>query len=108
MYKIIRAAILSTKAVLSNVFIFLLCLSSFIHASENPPHKPTINQGSGYWDEYYQNTINETSPHNTLLLAHQYFEIEGRSSGLAVDLGTGTGRDALFLVTAPPTKCKAL
>ena len=42
--------------------------------------------------------MNATNPHNTLLLAQQYFEIDEKPSGLAVDLGTGTGRDALFLL----------
>lgn len=53
---------------------------------------------AGHWDEYYQNTINETKPHYTLLLASKYFEQEDAAIGLAVDLGTGTGRDALFLL----------
>lgn len=52
----------------------------------------------GYWDDYYQNTLNATKPHKTLLLAQQYFLIDEKASGLAVDLGTGTGRDALFLL----------
>lgn len=76
---------------------FLFCLSS-LAALENPSQQPVVNWTGGYWDEYYQNTLNATKPHNTLLLAQQYFEIDEKASGLAVDLGTGTGRDALFLL----------
>lgn len=76
---------------------FLFCLSS-LTALENLPQQPLVNSTKGYWDKYYQNTLNATKPHNTLLLAQQYFEIDGKASGLAVDLGKGTGRDALFLL----------
>ncbi len=75
----------------------MFCLSS-LAALENPSQQPIVNSTGGYWDEYYQNTLNATKPHNTLLLAQQYFEIDEKASGLAVDLGTGTGRDALFLL----------
>lgn len=53
---------------------------------------------AGKWDEYFQNTLNASKPEYTLFLAQQYFEKEGKAAGLAVDLGTGTGRDALFLL----------
>jgi tellurite methyltransferase len=52
----------------------------------------------GYWDDYYQNTLNEQKPRYTLMLAQQYFDLENRSPTLAVDLGAGTGRDTLFLL----------
>lgn len=76
---------------------FLFCLSS-LAALENSSQQLIVNSTGGYWDEYYQNTLNATKPHNTLLLAQQYFEIDEKASGLAVDLGTGTSRDALFLL----------
>lgn len=52
----------------------------------------------GSWDEYFQDTLNVTKPQYTLALALKYFAREEKESGLAVDLGTGTGRDALFLL----------
>jgi SAM-dependent methyltransferase len=55
-------------------------------------------KGKANWDEYYQNTINASNPHLTTKLAHQYFALEAEQVRLAVDLGTGTGRDALFLL----------
>lgn len=85
------------------IICFLFSLSS-AHALESLPHHTFSSQayqdsstGRG-WDEYYQNTLNSTRVDKTLLLAKQYFEIENKTSGLAVDLGTGTGRDALFLL----------
>lgn len=50
------------------------------------------------WEMLFQNTLNETEPLVTALIAQQSFEKEGKTSGLAVDLGTGAGRDALFLL----------
>lgn len=50
------------------------------------------------WEEYYQNTLNFTDPHKTLLLAHKYFQLENITTGKAADLGAGTGRDTLYLL----------
>jgi tellurite methyltransferase len=55
------------------------------------------NESSNSWSNYYQNTINSTDPHKTLLLAYKYFEMEN-IKGKAADLGAGTGRDTLFLL----------
>lgn len=50
------------------------------------------------WEKFFLNTSNIEEPHSTLLFALNYFENEGRSPGFAVDLGSGTGRDTLFLL----------
>lgn len=52
----------------------------------------------GSWDEYFEDTLNITKPQYTLALALKYFAQEDKEPGFAVDLGTGTGRDALFLL----------
>ena len=56
---------------------FVFALSSWtlkIH------QQPIVNSTEGCWDEYYQNTLNAIKPHNTLLLAQQYFEIDEKAS----------------------------
>lgn len=50
------------------------------------------------WEEYFHNNLTKTDPHKTLLLAFTYFQMEDKTKGRAADLGTGTGRDALFLL----------
>lgn len=74
---------------------FLFYLTS-LGALEFPSQQNNKN-AAGRWDEYYRNTLNLTKPHYTLSLAQKYFEID-QKIGFAVDLGTGTGRDALFLL----------
>lgn len=74
------------------LFCFLFCFVS-LAAKENS-QEPVIKG----WDEYYQNTLNVTKPQYTLWLANYYFESEKKSAGLAVDLGTGTGKDTLYLL----------
>jgi SAM-dependent methyltransferase len=74
----------------SLLFLFA-CIS--LNATENP--HPT----QGEWSDYYQNTLHATVPWKTLLVALQSFENEGKASeGSAVDLGTGTGKETLFLL----------
>ncbi|MFI5344443.1 MAG: methyltransferase domain-containing protein [Chlamydiales bacterium] len=53
---------------------------------------------SKIWENYYQNTLNISDPHKTLLLAQKYFQLENKIGGMAADLGAGTGRDTLFLL----------
>lgn len=79
---------------LAKVFTILFLVLSTFHASLQSAESAT----NGYWDEYYQNTLNEQKPRYTLSLAQQYFELDHISPGLAVDLGAGTGRDSLFLL----------
>lgn len=69
------------------VFSFIVNFSALIHASE-----------STRWNDYYQNTLNISDPHKTLLLAQKYFQLENKIRGMAADLGAGTGRDCLFLL----------
>ena len=69
------------------VFSFILNFSSISYASE-----------SKTWEIYYQNTLNISDPHKTLLLAQKYFQLESKIGGMAADLGAGTGRDTLFLL----------
>jgi tellurite methyltransferase len=83
--------------ILCSFLSFLFCLSS-LEPLEKSFQLPLKVQRRGNWDEYFQHTLNAIKPHNTLALAQQYFEIEEKTNGLAVDLGTGTGRDALFLL----------
>lgn len=78
--------------VIFRTLTFFLILLSSLNCVEI-----TSTPSKGSWDDYYQNTLNETKPYKTLLLAQEYFKLE-QKVGLAVDLGTGTGRDALFLL----------
>jgi len=69
------------------IFSIVFNFSSLIYATE-----------SKTWENYYQNTLNISDPHRTLLLAQKYFKLENKIGGMAADLGAGTGRDALFLL----------
>src|SRR5262245_12969872 len=71
----------------SIIVSLILAVSTISHASE------LTN-----WENYYQNTLNISDPHETLLLAQKYFQREKRDSCTAADLGAGTGRDTLFLL----------
>lgn len=83
--------------ILRVLIICLLYLSS-LNALDTLSSQPIVNLTAGAWDDYYHNTLSATDPYHTLELALQYFEKEDKTSGLAVDLGTGTGRDSLFLL----------
>lgn len=76
----------------------ILILTTILTVQAFANENPTASQTKGQWDQYYQNTLNATEPYKTLILAQKYFEIEDQRASLAVDLGTGTGRDALFLL----------
>lgn len=69
------------------IFIFISNFSFLIYSEE-----------SKTWKNYYQNTLNISDPHKTLLLAQKYFKLENKIGGIAADLGAGTGRDTLFLL----------
>lgn len=75
----------------------LLCLSLLIIV-ENSLQSLQINLIGRSWDEYYEQTLNMTEARQTLQIAQQYFEEEGKAPGFAVDLGAGTGRDTLYLL----------
>lgn len=79
------------KILFTLIFVFL---SFRVHADDLPVTQKTKSE----WAKYYENTLNYISPHLTLMLAFQYFQIEKQSFGKAVDLGAGTGRDTLFLL----------
>lgn len=64
------------------IFLTILSFSSLIS------HLPAD------WDDYYKGTIGIVDPRKTLLISESLFT----SSGLAVDLGAGTGRDTLYLL----------
>ncbi len=69
------------------IFSFIANISAISNAAE-----------SKTWENYYQNTLNISDPHKTLLLAQKYFQLENKIGGVAADLGAGTGRDTLFLL----------
>lgn len=73
-------------------FICLILLLSLgmIQAQESSP--------SNEWENYFALTLNADKPRQTTKLAHDLFVQEGQITGLAVDLGFGTGRDSLFLL----------
>lgn len=50
------------------------------------------------WPEFYEHTKDNAEPHGTLLQAYNLFQAEGKQAGFAIDLGSGTGRDTLFLL----------
>jgi SAM-dependent methyltransferase len=52
--------------------------------------------GGDDWSRFYDATGDD--PRETLLLALERFEAEGRNGGFAVDLGCGTGRDTVELL----------
>ena len=49
------------------LFSLIVNFSALSHASE-----------STNWDNYYQNTLNISDPHKTLLLAQKYFQLENK------------------------------
>jgi tellurite methyltransferase len=57
-----------------------------------------IEASQGKWDKYYDETMKATKPWPTLKLAYENFNKEGKTNGLAVDLGSGSGTDSLFLL----------
>jgi tellurite methyltransferase len=75
------------KIYVISVVSFFVIFSSTIYADE-----------SKTWENYYQNTLNISDPHRTLLLSQKYFQLENKMGGVAADLGAGTGRDTLFLL----------
>jgi hypothetical protein len=72
---------------------FFVLISFFIFS-----HYQFVYSESSKWENYYNDTINITQPHNTLLLAIRFFEEENIHGGRAADVGAGTGRDTLFLL----------
>jgi len=82
------------KKILLTLLLSFFSLTALADASQ----PSTKSSTEGYWDEYYRNTLNEEKPRYTLLLAQQYFNLDNKTPGLAVDLGAGTGRDTLFLL----------
>lgn len=56
------------------------------------------NKLQAEWENYYQITRFAEEPRLTLYLAQQYFDCENKLDGIMVDLGTGTGRDALYML----------
>lgn len=75
-----------------NIYMILLfCLCALNVSGDQLDSK-------GEWDEYYENTLNATKPSEALKFAEQSFERDENPGRIAVDLGTGTGRDALFLL----------
>ncbi len=91
-------SISAMKKYLFGVILFTFCAQISAN-SFNSKYSVLIeeNESSG-WKNYYQNTLDITDPHRTLLLAHKYFKIENVTMGKAADLGAGTGRDTLFLL----------
>lgn len=77
-------------------FIIFFVIITFNSCAETI--NTTSHSNTGEWNDYYEHTLHASKPHHTLQIAIRNFKIEGKSSGLAVDLGTGTGRDALFLL----------
>lgn len=82
--------------VLFSAFLFVFSCKSY---AENNQINTSKNE-SIKWENYYQNTLNITDPHKTLLLAYKYFQMENTLEGKAADLGAGTGRDTLFLLNS--------
>lgn len=74
------------------VICVLCCLLPLAVIAKKHPSNP------GEWGEFYQKSLNGKEPRPTLSLAVQNFEKENRAPGYAVDLGTGVGVDALFLL----------
>lgn len=76
--------------------IFTLFFGSLM-ADEKPPLKYPCKLGE--WGDFYEKSLKKTEPTTTLLKALKYFEREHRMPGFAVDLGAGTGKDTLFLLS---------
>ncbi len=83
---------------MKHLFKFLFVLFLYVQLPLIAQENSTNQAVKGLWDDYFQETLNAARPQYTLSLALQYFEKEGKKSGSAADLGTGTGRDALFLL----------
>lgn len=75
------------------IFSLILLISISLQADEISHQKIEFA-----WETYYQNTLHMKKPFWTASLALQYFEMEGKYTGRAADLGAGTGRDTLFLL----------
>lgn len=80
------------KYALISLFFFPLLM-----ADEKLPLKYPC--GPGQWGNFYQQSVNASKPTETLLTALENFEKENRKPGFAVDLGSGTGKDTLFLLS---------
>jgi SAM-dependent methyltransferase len=64
-----------------------------------PPADLSVSQHSQFTepDRYYE-AVKNNPPHKTLEIAIQLFKSVGKESGTAVDIGSGGGRDTLFLL----------
>lgn len=78
------------------LLITLFCFAALM-AEENP--NLLYPRGPGEWGEFYQRTLNATNPTDTLFVALGNFEKENHQPGFAVDLGAGTGKDTLYLLS---------
>lgn len=81
---------------LKYLFILMVCFTA-LNAEEKPVLKYPCKLGE--WGEFYQQSQNSTNPTQTLLIALENFEKEHRAPGLAVDLGAGTGKETLYLLS---------
>jgi tellurite methyltransferase len=81
---------------LSVVTFSLVAVANQAFAETSPLKYPCA---LGEWGEFYQQSLDTLKPTNTLFIAVENFEKEGRKPSLAVDLGVGTGRDTLYLLS---------
>lgn len=90
------------KKFISLVILLFLNLKGYSELPSNNlsllPTELLHKSESKNWGNYFQDTLNFTDPHHTLLLAQNFFHQENKRSGIAADLGAGTGRDTLFLL----------
>ncbi len=70
------------------VIVLTLCVTALLQAREQQPPPPR-----DLWNEVFAKRQGREFPHNQFLAE----AIKGRQPGKALDIGTGEGRNALFL-----------
>lgn len=66
--------------------------------SENKKEDSTNYNSPEAWDIYAHQTADSSSVQRTLVLALEYYQKNNKKPGNAIDLGSGTGKDTLYLL----------
>lgn len=88
-----------TSADISDICHQLLSKDQLEHKETKSLQVSHYSTRPSAWNSYLDNTANDDTPRNTLIIALNYFNSFGIKSGYAVDIGAGTGRDTLYLLS---------
>lgn len=74
-----------------------LALDLNVASESKDENNPNYNSPEA-WDTYAHQTADSITPQRTLMIALDYYQKDQKKSGNAVDLGSGTGKDTLYLL----------